>query len=233
MRFRRAADLATLCFESSERGRVSLLRRDSEKGWRYWTYVRHDGRQNYCRQKPVKCILHVHVSAHNAIGWSMVATEHADEAPRLRCRRRLRVWTSSDSARFCCGANRSHATVTFTAVDTGIELAVDHGGGIKPVPRFTLVHRRLRAIAIKALCAGLSPTCRAVAPVKRMTSTGLPTARTKIRTLSGVITGRRRGGARRRTQAPRRRRRRDDDASPGSRPRQLGRTDVSEQQVSC
>ena len=82
----------------------------------------------------------VEVSAHNGIGWGpwsppstpMKLRDFLPPVPSAPVVDQI----SSDSARVFCAVlpTCTHATVTFVAVDTGIELAVDHGSGNKLVP---------------------------------------------------------------------------------------------------
>ena len=143
----------------------------------------------------------VYVSAHNAIGWGpwsppstpMKLQDSLPPAPSAPVVDQI----GADSVRVFCAVlpNCSHATVTFVVVDTGIELAVDHGGGNKLVPRFTAgATASPRADCYKGfVVSGLSPdTEYAVAYCQKNDIDWSPySPRTKIRTLSSdvVITG--------------------------------------------
>ena len=104
---------------------------------------------------------------------------------------------SSDSARVFCAVlpTCTHASVTFIAVDTGIELLVDHRSGNKLVPSGTAgATASPRADCYKGfVVSGLSPdTEYAVAYCQKNDIDWSPySPRTKIRTLSSdvVITG--------------------------------------------
>ena len=143
----------------------------------------------------------VYVSAHNAIGWGpwsppstpMKLLDFSPPAPAAPVVDQI----SSDSARVFCAVlpTCAHATVTFIAVDTGIELAVDHAGGNKLVPRATVgATASPRADCYKGFVVpGLSPdTEYAVAYCQKNDFDWSPySRRTTFRTLSDdvIITG--------------------------------------------
>ena len=146
----------------------------------------------------------VEVSAHNGIGWGpwsppstpMRLQDYANRPPAPGPPVVDQI--SSDSARVFCAVlpTCTHATVIFTAVDTGIELAVDHAGGNKLVPRATVgATASPRADCYKGFVVpGLSPDTEYAVCYSQYGGFGWSPSyspRTKIRTLSSdvIITG--------------------------------------------
>jgi len=144
----------------------------------------------------------VRVAAHNGIGWGpwsppskpMKLRDFLPPVPSAPVVDQI----SSDSARVFCAVlpTCTHATVTFVAVDTGIELAVDHGSGNKLVPLGTAgATASPRAACYKGfVVSGLSADTEYAVAYSQYGGFGWSPSyspRTKIRTLSSdvIITG--------------------------------------------
>jgi len=144
----------------------------------------------------------VKVNGHNGIGWGpwsppskpMKLRDFLPPVPSAPVVDQI----SSDSARVFCAVlpTCTHATVTFVAVDTGIELAVDHGSGNKLVPLGTAgATASPRAACYKGfVVSGLSADTEYAVAYSQYGGFGWSPSyspRTKIRTLSSdvIITG--------------------------------------------